>query len=250
MPSIRHLIVVALAITACKGPVTPPEQNDEWPDRDGDIELELQEIASGVWLHTSWGEVNGKPVPSNGLVVRDGAGLILIDAAWGPAATKALLSWVESEAGVPVKQAIVTHFHVDRVGGTPVLERAGIPVLANGKTVELMKGGDLPLPTSLGELEPGDTVEVGSIEVFYPGPAHTLDNVMVYVPGAKLLYGGCAVRSPDRPGPGYTGDGDVEDWAAAIIRARDRYPDATKVVPGHGAMGDRELLEHTISLFQ
>ena len=34
----------------------------------------------------------------------------------------------------------------------------------------------------------------GPVELFYPGAAHSTDNLVVYVPSANVLYGGCAVH--------------------------------------------------------
>lgn len=72
---------------------------------------------------------------------------------------------------------------------------------------------------------------------------------MVWVPGARVLFGGCAIRSPTFPGRGNTADADQEHWPVAIAQVRDRYPDVGIVVPGHGPPGDSALLTHTIELF-
>ncbi|MFO0645147.1 MAG: hypothetical protein U0326_02840 [Polyangiales bacterium] len=36
------------------------------------------------------------------------------------------------------------------------------------------------------------------IEVFFPGAAHTLDNVVVWLPSRALLFGGCMIRPAGR----------------------------------------------------
>jgi metallo-beta-lactamase class B len=89
---------------------------------------------------------------------------------------------------------------------------------------------------------------VGSAEVFYPGPAHTRDNVVVWLAESRVLFGGCAVRAASDTSVGNVADADVKEWPASIRRVRDRYPTADVVVPGHGDPGGRELLEHTLAL--
>ena len=67
---------------------------------------------------------DGAVYPSNGLIVRDGDELLLIDTAWGAKNTAALLAEIEKQIGLPVTRAVSTHFHDDRVG-VDVLRAAG-----------------------------------------------------------------------------------------------------------------------------
>lgn len=211
--------------------------------------IELVPLAPGVWMHTSWGMAYGTKFPSNGLVVRDGDGAVLVDTAWGDPATEALLARVERELHLPVKRAIATHFHDDRLGGIATLRAHGIPVLASGRTRELAKEHGLPLPDAIeGLAKPGDAVRLDGLEVFYPGAAHTADNVVVWIPAAGVLFGGCPVRALAATDAGNTADADLAAWPRSIAAVRDRYPTAKIVVPGHGAPGGRDLLDHTIDI--
>ncbi|MFW6078377.1 MAG: hypothetical protein ACODAE_02070, partial [Gemmatimonadota bacterium] len=73
-------------------------------------DLEVTRLAPGVWLHTSWYTYpGGARVPSNGLLVRAGAGLLLIDTAWGEHPTERLLEWIDESVDVPVTRAVITH---------------------------------------------------------------------------------------------------------------------------------------------
>ncbi|HEU5311050.1 MAG TPA: subclass B1 metallo-beta-lactamase, partial [Candidatus Eisenbacteria bacterium] len=184
--------------------------------------------------------------------VRDGDGLILIDTAWGERITSALLDRIERDIKLPVRQAIITHAHGDRTSGADVLRDRGIPVRAHPRTIALALEVGLPPPSdSLSGLEkPGSFVSVGTVEIFYPGPGHSPENLMVWVPAAKILFGGCAVRPTDATTLGNTAHADRGAWPLAIERALKRYPGARVVVPGHGATGGPELLRHTLSLLR
>ena len=46
-------------------------------------EVRLYQIADGVWSHIATQSFDGAVYPSNGLIVRDGDELLLIDTAWG-----------------------------------------------------------------------------------------------------------------------------------------------------------------------
>ena len=97
-------------------------------------------------------------------------------------------------------------------------------------------------------LNPGERRQSGSLEIFYSGRAHTPDNVVVWVPAAELLAGGCAVRAAVSGGLGNLSDASVADWAESLRRVRTAYPSVKKILPGHGDLGGPELLQHTIDL--
>jgi len=103
-------------------------------------------------------------------------------------------------------------------------------------------------PTHLFDLNEGLELEFGdeSIQVYYPGPSHSPDNVVVYFPSRRVLFGGCMVIGWD--GVGNTSDADLEAWPQSIRNLR-RF-DCDLVVPGHGERLDPELLEHTIELLE
>lgn len=212
--------------------------------------LTIKMIADGVWVHTSWQELNGGVrFPSNGLVIRNGDTLVLVDTAWEVNRTEELLKWIDAHIGLPITRAIVTHFHADRMGGTPALLARGIPFVGHPLTRSLGANERVPLPSSIGDLEVGGAVTISNVEVFYPGPAHTLDNLVVWVPEAGVLFGSCAVRSSIYAGLGNIADADLVGWPEAIRRVQNRYPTAKIVIPGHGPSGDEALLSHTIGLF-
>nr|WP_145444804.1 subclass B1 metallo-beta-lactamase [Mucisphaera calidilacus] len=210
-------------------------------------EARLHEIRNGVWVHVAVREVGGVMYPANGLVVRDGNELILVDTAWGDKNTEALLTALKTEIGLPVRSAIAMHFHDDCVEGMDVLDAAGVATYGTPLTKRLAKaeGNQIPRQSIDGLAEPGDAVRFGPMEIFYPGPAHSVDNLVVYVPDSGVLFGGCAVYEMDRKTPGYIGDADLLAWSSSMQRLKTKYPQTKIVVPGHGLPGGLELLDHT-----
>jgi metallo-beta-lactamase class B VIM len=214
-------------------------------------DLQVTPLADGVWLHTSWQVLpGGTRYPSNGLLVREGDSLALVDTAWGAQPTRDLLAWVERELKLPITRALVTHAHDDRMGGAPVLAERGIPCFSHPLTGALAAKQGWPRPTPLATLsEAGATTNVGTVEVFYPGPAHTVDNLVVWIPRVKVLFGGCAVKELRSGTLGNVADADVAAWPQAIRRVQQRYAGAgILVVPSHGEPGSPELLGHTLVL--
>lgn len=215
--------------------------------------LELRLLRPGVWLHTSYYRFpDGTRFPSNGLVVRDGTGLLLVDTAWGEELTGVLLARIASEIGLPVRGAVLTHAHGDRLAGADLLRARGIPVLASPLTRRLALESGMPLPsdTLSGLAAAGSARALGAVELFYPGPGHAPDNLMVWMPGQRLLFGGCAVRPGTSNALGNVAHADLAGWPLALRRAAERYATAEVVVPGHGAPGGIGLLAHSIALFE
>lgn len=237
-------LIGAAACGATPARGAEPSAGREWrvtPD------LVVRELQPGVWLHRSWSrDPAGERISSNGLVVRDEGGLVIVDTPWGNAPTEALLDWIARELHEPVLRVIVTHSHDDRLGGARIVRERAIPLLASPRTVEIAaERSPEHLPMALAGLDEGKAVPVGTLEVFNPGPAHSPDNVVVWLPEKRLLFGGCAVKPADATSLGFTGHADVARWPEAIRRVKQRYPDVALVVPGHGDPGGTTLLDRT-----
>jgi hydroxyacylglutathione hydrolase len=147
--------------------------------------------------------------------------------------------------GLTLRQIVVTHAHIDHVGGAAQLRKlTGAPVLMNQQDLALlgmmeMQAGWLGVPTP--EVAPPDASAEDGLaiglaalpaEVIHT-PGHTPGSICLLFPAQHLLLAGDtlfagSIGRTDLPG----GDGHQ------ILRSlRDRLlvlPDATRVVPGHG----------------
>ena len=78
----------------------------------------FRQLAPNVWQHTSYLDMPGfGAVASNGLIVRDGGRVLLVDTAWTDDQTAQILNWIKQEINLPVALAVVTHAHQDKMGG-------------------------------------------------------------------------------------------------------------------------------------
>jgi glyoxylase-like metal-dependent hydrolase (beta-lactamase superfamily II) len=236
-PRLAWSLALAAGLAAgCAGAGAPPRG------------VTLTPLADGVWLHASHRDVPGFGlVLSQGLVVRSGEGVLVVDTAWTDADTRVLLEEVRTRLG-HVLGVVVTHAHDDKMGGMGAVREAGIRSYAHPFTnLDAPARGLMTASDTL--FADGRSVQsLAGVEVFHPGAGHTRDNLVVYVAWARVLFGGCLVRPGDATDLGNTADADVSHWADAARAVAARYPDARVVVPSHGAAGGRELLEHTIAL--
>lgn len=209
--------------------------------------LEIEKVTEDIYLHKSYKQFTGWGLlSSNGLVAIRNNEAFIIDTPWSTKDTKQLVSWIK-EKGVNVIGSVSTHSHEDRTAGIQWLNQQGIPTYASKLTNSLLESEDKIKATH--SLE-GDTnlLANGLAEAFYPGPGHTVDNLVIWIPSMKLLYGGCLLRSIEAKGMGYTGEADIQQWPHSVEKVLTKYGDAKWVIPGHGPYGGVDVLKHTISL--
>ena len=212
-------------------------------------DMELQPITEGVWVHTTYFDLpNFGRYPANGLVVLDGEEAVLIDLPWTDGQTGVLFDWIAENHGATVRTVVPTHFHQDCMGGLAEAHRRGAQSYGLDKTITIAREKGLPVPKisyqSRAMVRCGKKLAI----MTYFGPGHTLDNVVVWLPKQKVLFGGCLIKSLDAASLGNTNDGDLEAYPTTVDKVRGAYPHAEIVVPGHGAWGGVGLIAHTRSL--
>jgi metallo-beta-lactamase class B len=211
--------------------------------------VELQPVRARMVVHRS---TDARAIPSNGLIAITEHGLLLIDTAWTPSQTEAILRWGDERLKQPWIGAVITHDHADRDGGLEAVLRRRIPVSAIDLTVEKLQrrgvGGVSTLFSArVGEVHVKDD---RGFEAFYPGPGHAADNIVVKF--ESLLFGGCLIKSAEADDLGFTGDADLRSWPGAVRRVQERYG-KTIVVPGHGPVDESATgaaYENTLRLLE
>jgi len=238
----------ALSLSACSDSIEAPSEPSKLSQN---YPIALQKIADGVWVHTSNYTVPGrKPIPSNGLIVEDGDTLIMVDTAWGEMATKSLLEKIKLDIGKPVKKLIITHHHLDKLAGVDVMEFEGAQVFTHPLTPIKAVNSGYPVPnTSVAALKDAKSrTKVGTVEIAYPGAAHAEENLVVYIPSQKILYGGCAIKGAEANSMGNLSDADIKAWPVTLNWVKATYPETQTVVPGHGKGSDLRLIDKTLAL--
>jgi len=212
-------------------------------------DLELIKISDDAYVHVSWSDLPGYGrVSANGLIFIDGNEAFLFDTPWNNSLTCILVSYLENQMSLNIKGFVPNHWHEDCMGGLGCIKEHSIKSFANQLTIDIARARGLPVPdegfTDSLTLRLGDKV----IYCWFPGAAHTMDNIVVWIPSEKILFPGCICKSPDSENLGNTADGDVASYAETIDRIIERFKEARIVIPGHGSTGGPQLLSHTRAL--
>jgi metallo-beta-lactamase class B len=241
----------------------------DYPAETIDHDLAIGEIQHGFYIVT-----HSFPWPHNSLLVEmQNSDILLVDTPYTPEATNQLLGWAAAKFGNRNIIAVNTGYHYDNLGGNGALIAAGakvygsdvIPAMLSqrGEALRALTLGWLAgakysryyeahknlryvPPKTLYSLHTGLVLNFGkeSAVVYYPGPTHTSENVVVYFKERKILFGGCMILAGDSVGN--SADADMTEWPASIEKLRQFK--INLLIPGHGDRMDPQLIDQTLDV--
>lgn len=221
--------------------------------------MELREIADRVWVaREPWYDV------SLGVIGGE-SGVAVVDTHASAAAGRVLRDAVRALGAGPVLAVVNTHEHFDHVLGNVAFREddPAVPIHAHEQAVEALEAmvGREPGPDDLAgdprreevvatPVVPPDhpfssarVLDLGGrlVELVHPGRGHTAGDLVVRVPDADVLLAGDLVEESGPPA--YGADSHPMDWPLTLDIVLGLTTAATVVVPGHGAIVDRDHVE-------
>lgn len=213
--------------------------------------LKIEHLEGNLYTYTTYNLFSGNPFPSNSMYMVTDDGVVLFDTPWDENQFQPLLDSIKRRHKKNVVLCIATHYHDDRTAGVEYYKSKGIATYTSKHTFDLCTEKNYPRAANYFIRDTVFTIGKQKIETYYAGEGHTEDNIVIWVPKEKVLYGGCLVKSTDARDLGNTADANVSAWSKTIQNLIEKYPSPVYVIPGHFAWSrGRKALRHTLKLLK
>lgn len=209
----------------------------------------LKKVGPGIYAAIDGPK--GRSGSNAGFVIGDN-GVLVIDAFWHPAATRALVAQIRKITSKPIRYLVNTHYHIDHTGGDQVLRNAGAIIIAHRNVRAWVRTQNQHLlgkfltpqyARQIAHLDRPDITTRHRMEVWLgqrevvisPLEGHTGGDLVISVPDAHVIF--CGDIFWNHVSPNMI-DGNTAQWIASTDRLV-HVPDAagTTFVPGHGDVG-------------
>lgn len=194
-------------------------------DEDQSREVRFLAIGDGIYQIFGSSHLN--------LLVEGPDGLLIADAVWYPSRSRAILEAIKAKWPTkPIKYVVVSHHHLDHVGGIGPYTQTGATIVLAGSNqpflADVLKRQMPQLPPMLAV---GDVAKLDGIgrpiETYAIPNSHADGLLAIYVPDAKMLY------NTDLYSPGRDTQNPV--YEEELVRGIEFYGiDVVEHVGGHG----------------
>jgi glyoxylase-like metal-dependent hydrolase (beta-lactamase superfamily II) len=213
------------------------------------VEIKSTKIAPMFWVLEGQGGAIG--------VFAGPEGVFVVDSQFAPLHDK-IVAAIRQISNAPIRFLVDTHVHGDHTGGNEAFGKMGVTILARPELRDRLVH---PAPAANGQPSPpspaaalpvitynaNTTIHMNGedIQLIPVRAAHTDGDTMVFFPGQNVLMIGDFYRNAGYPNIDRANGGSLNGMLAGIGAAIGLCGPDTKVVPGHGAITDRNgLMAH------
>jgi cyclase len=216
----------------------------------------LEEVSPGIYayiqLDGSWGLNNA------GFIVGEDA-VTVIDSCFNEKRARAYNDVIAGVTSLPIRTLVNTHHHGDHTNGNYLSPQATIigheqcrqwmidTAVSSNRHAGLFPNvdwGDIKIAPPFVTFEDRLNIYVGDlkVEAIYVGPAHTTNDVILWIPERKLLFAGDIIFNGGTP---FVSMGSVAGMLVALEQIR--ALGAEKIVPGHGLVCGAEQIDEQVA---
>jgi|ERR1700726_944323 cyclase len=194
--------------------------------------------------------------PGGNIVVLNGTdGKVLVDSSFASVAPK-LKQSMDALGSAPLKVLINTHWHFDHTDGNQAMHEAGATILAHENTRKRLSTPqtvaalgmhfDACPAAALPQLTFADAFKLffdnEELSLNYAPPAHTDTDILVRYHQGNVLHMGDLWFNGTYPFIDASSGGNINGMIAGATRGISLADGETKIVPGHGPLGDKAAL--------
>lgn len=184
-----------------------------------------------------------------------GDGIIMVDGEFAPLHDK-IKAAIEAVSKKPIKYLVNTHFHGDHTGGNVPFSKDGAVVTANENVKKRLAAGttngltgaktqpapEAALPAKTYTSKMTLNVEGRTAELAHIANAHTDGDTYIWFADANVLSTGDTFTNGLYPNIDFANGGNIKGMIAATDAYLKMIDDQTRIVPGHGPLGDKAAL--------
>ena len=234
-------LLLSFALVFAVAPVAAAQVNYDT------VQVRTVKVGDGVYMLQGAGGNIGVSVGSDGV--------ILIDDQFAPLSDK--IKAAVAALGGPIRFLLNTHWHGDHTGGNENFAKSGVVIVAHenvrrrmsveqfvaafNQRVPASPTGALPVVTFTDAVTfylNGD-----SINVFHVAPAHTDGDAIIWFRRANVIHMGDTFFNGRYPLVDLSSGGSIDGMVGAADRVLAVADANTKIIPGHGSLGDRAALQ-------
>src|ERR1043166_1663952 len=193
----------------------------------------VQKIGPDLYAYISENDAS-----SNSTFLVSEKGILVVDTGLNAQEGRKLLDEIRKISAAPVRWIVNTHYHPDHRGGNSAVGPDAVIIsTAFTRTRAGIAAAGYALNETVGSS--GLTLYVGSheVQIYHPGPAHTMGDLVVYFPEQHAIATGDLFLTNSCP---TMDQGNLENWIAALNQML--FMPVETVVPGHFALGSKKEL--------
>ncbi len=238
-PLTHPLAAIALALScAASFAQTPPDFSK--------VEIRTTQLAPDFWtLEGQGGTIS---------VLAGPEGILLVDSQFAPLTDK-LVAAIRRVSDKPIRFLVDTHVHPDHTGGNENFARLGATIFARDQLRYRLEHPNPAADGTPGKPAPALALPVvtynASLSIHIDGEdvrllpvvaAHTDGDTIVSFPGHDIIAVGDIFRSFGYPYADLSSGGSLAGLLEGLSEIVDRAGPATKIIPGHGPIVDRNAV--------
>ncbi len=178
-------------------------------------------------------------------VLKTATGAVIVDTMSFRIQGERIRELAEKIAGGPTEAIFNSHYHFDHSHGNPGFA-AHARIISTDRTLDYMRILDADYWSGFEDSMPNETfsdeyeVVIGAktIRAIHPGRGHTGGDLVVHFVDDRVIHTGDLFFNHRYPNIDLVGGGSVKAWIETLDRILEL--DFDRVIPGHGAVSDRQ----------